>query len=77
MITQSNVSSRLVDDYRAELGQLGVDLYHGHGRFLDERTLEIVDPSGRTKTITADKAIVATGSRPDSLQPIGAQTDEQ
>lgn len=65
MITQSNVSSRLVDDYRAEIGQLGVDLYHGHGRFLDERTLEIVDQSGRTKTITADNAIVATGSRPD------------
>ena len=64
-MTQSNVSSRLVDDFRTELGQLGVELYHGHGRFLDERTLEIIDPSGTIKTIVADHAIVATGSRPD------------
>jgi dihydrolipoamide dehydrogenase len=65
MMTQSNVSSRLVDNFRAELDQLGVDLYHGHGQFLDERTLQVVDASGTVKTITADKAIIATGSGPD------------
>ena len=64
-MTQSNVSSRLVDGFRTELRQLGVELYHGHGCFLDERTLEIIDPSGTIKTIVADHAIVATGSRPD------------
>jgi dihydrolipoamide dehydrogenase len=64
-MTQSNVSARLVDDFRTEIGQLGVELYHGHGRFLDERTLDIIDPSGTIKTIVADHAIVATGSRPD------------
>ncbi len=64
-MTQSNVSSRLVDNFRAELDQLGVDLYHGHGQFLDERTLRVVDASGTVKTITADKAIIATGSGPD------------
>jgi dihydrolipoamide dehydrogenase len=70
-MTQSNVSSRLVDDFRTELGQLGVELYHGHGRFLDERTLEIVDPSGTIKTIVAEHAIVATGSRPDFSRKSG------
>jgi dihydrolipoamide dehydrogenase len=65
MTTQSNVSSRLVDDLQTELEQLGVDLYHGHGQFLDERTLQVVDASGTVKTIIADHAIIATGSRPD------------
>jgi dihydrolipoamide dehydrogenase len=64
MMTQSNVSSRLVDGFRTELEQLGVDLYHAHGQFLDERTLQVVDASGTAKTIIADNAIVATGSKP-------------
>lgn len=64
MMTQSNVSSRLVDDFRTELDRLGVDLYLGHGRFIDERTIQVVDPSGTLKTIIAENTIVATGSRP-------------
>jgi pyruvate/2-oxoglutarate dehydrogenase complex dihydrolipoamide dehydrogenase (E3) component len=63
MRTQSNVSSRLVDDLRTELEQSGIDLYHGHGQFRDERTIQIADPSGTIKTIVADNTIVATGSR--------------
>jgi dihydrolipoamide dehydrogenase len=63
MRTQSNVSSRLVDDLRTELEQSGIDLYHGYGQFRDERTIQITDPSGTIKTIVADNAIVATGSR--------------
>jgi dihydrolipoamide dehydrogenase len=42
-----------------------VDLYHGHGQFLDDRTLQVIDPSGATQTIGADNVIVASGSRPD------------
>ncbi|MBV9645366.1 MAG: NAD(P)/FAD-dependent oxidoreductase [Verrucomicrobia bacterium] len=71
MRTQSNVSSRLVDDFRTELDRLGVDLYLGHGRFVDERTLQVVDASGTPKTIIADHAIIATGSRPDYSGPSG------
>jgi dihydrolipoamide dehydrogenase len=65
MITQSNVSSRLVDDFRAELQQAGINLFHGHAQFLDERTLLVVDSGGTKKTISADKVIIASGSRPD------------
>jgi dihydrolipoamide dehydrogenase len=65
MMTQSRVSSRLIDDFRTEVGLLGVDLYHGHGQFLDERTLQVVDPSGAMRTIEADNVIVASGSQPD------------
>jgi dihydrolipoamide dehydrogenase len=65
MMTQSNVSSRLVDDFHTELDRLGVDLYLGHGRFVDKQTLQVVDASGTLKTVIADHAIIATGSRPD------------
>jgi pyruvate/2-oxoglutarate dehydrogenase complex dihydrolipoamide dehydrogenase (E3) component len=72
MMTQANVSSRLVDEFRTELEQLGVGLYHGHGRFLDERTIQVVDASGTIKTITADNAIVATGSRSEFSRRSGS-----
>jgi dihydrolipoamide dehydrogenase len=65
MKTQSNVSSRLVDAFRAELEQLGIDRYEAHGRFLDERTVQAIDSSGTIKTLSAENTIVATGSRPD------------
>src|SRR5580692_7475136 len=64
MVTRSNVSGRLVDNFRTELEQSGVDLFPGSGQFLDERTLQVIDPSGTVKTIVADNVIVATGSRP-------------
>jgi dihydrolipoamide dehydrogenase len=67
------VSSRLVDDFRTELEQLGVDVYHGHGQFLDARTLQVVDASGTAKTVIADNAIVATGSRPEFLSRSGSR----
>jgi pyruvate/2-oxoglutarate dehydrogenase complex dihydrolipoamide dehydrogenase (E3) component len=64
-MTRTNVSSRLMNDFRAELEQLGVDLYHGHAQFLNERTLQVADDSGTVKTIIAENVIVATGSRPE------------
>jgi dihydrolipoamide dehydrogenase len=63
--TQSQVSSRLVDSFRAELKRLNVHLYQGYGGFLNERTLQVFDASGSKQTISADNVIVATGSRPD------------
>ena len=71
MVTRSNVSGRLVDDFRTELEQSGVELFPGHGQFLDERTLQVIDPSGTVKTIVADNVIVATGSRPASFNRSG------
>jgi hypothetical protein len=55
-----------VDDFRTELDRLGVDLYLGHGRFVDERTLQVVDTSGTLKTVIADRLVdgVPSGSEP-------------
>ncbi len=44
-----------------------VDVYHGHARFTDEKTIEIEAANGAT--ITGDAFIIATGSRP--YQPEG------
>jgi len=63
MTAQRNVAARLVDNFRAQLERLNVDLIHGHGEFLDHRTLRVTGAQG--SIITADNFIIATGSRPD------------
>jgi dihydrolipoamide dehydrogenase len=65
MTVQSNVSSRLVDTFRADLERLNVHLYQGYGQLLDNRTIQVIDARGSKTNITADNVIVATGSRPD------------
>jgi dihydrolipoamide dehydrogenase len=73
------VTLRLVDDFRAELQRLNVDLIHGHGELLGDRTLQVIDERGLKSTVAADNIIVATGSRPDfqdSLRPRIVNSDE-
>src|SRR6516162_6228804 len=65
MTAQRMVTLRLADDFRAELQRLNVDLIRGHGEFLDDRTLQVIDERGRKSTVAARNTIVATGSRPD------------
>src|SRR6516162_6092405 len=65
MTAQRMVTMRLVDDLRAELERLNVDVISGQGKFLDNRTLQVMDKRGLTSTIAADNIIIATGSRPD------------
>ncbi|UCF78681.1 MAG: dihydrolipoyl dehydrogenase [Candidatus Eiseniibacteriota bacterium] len=48
------------------LGKRGVTLESGEARFVKEKTLE-VSSSGGSKTVTARKFLVATGSRPAEL----------
>ena len=59
------VTGRLVDDFRAELQRLNVDLIRGRGEFRDDRTLQVTDERGLKSTLEAGNIIVATGSRPD------------
>jgi dihydrolipoamide dehydrogenase len=61
------------------LQRLKVDLIHGHGGFLDDRTLQVIDEHGVKSTVTADNIIVATGSTPDfqdSSRPRMVNSDE-
>jgi len=65
MTAQRMVTGRLVDDFRAELQRLNVDLIRGRGEFRDDRTLQVTDERGLKSTLEAGNIIVATGSRPD------------
>ncbi len=47
-----------------------IDVYTGHGSFLDAKTIEIKKDDGSLEKITAAKIIIATGSKPSSLPGI-------
>lgn len=44
-----------------------VDVFTGHGSFVNKNTIQIAKPDGSTQTIETDKTIVATGSKPATL----------
>ena len=44
-----------------------VDVHQGLGSFLDKNTISIKSSTGKTKKITTEKVIIATGSKPASL----------
>lgn len=44
-----------------------IDVYTGHGSFIDARTVSIAKADGTTETIGAKNTIIATGSKPASL----------
>lgn len=41
-----------------------IDVYHGHGSFVDKNTISIAKADGSTEQIQTDKTIIATGSKP-------------
>jgi dihydrolipoamide dehydrogenase len=41
-----------------------VDVYHGHGSFVDKQTIKITKEDGSEEQIEAAKTIIATGSKP-------------
>lgn len=49
-----------------------VTLLEGEGRFVDAHTLDVTSAAGHTRRITADRFVIATGSRPRPLEVPGA-----
>ena len=41
-----------------------IDVFHGHGSFVDSHTIKITKDDNTEEQITADKIIIATGSKP-------------
>lgn len=39
-------------------------MFTGTASFVDERTVEVVTPSGAVERLVADQFVIATGSRP-------------
>ncbi|MFO7250076.1 MAG: Si-specific NAD(P)(+) transhydrogenase [Actinomycetes bacterium] len=64
MTRTRHVIGREVDVIRSQLLRNRVTLLHGTGRFLDPHTIGVVDEFGRETKVTAEKIIIATGTRP-------------
>lgn len=60
---KSKVCSTLRGGLEKTCKQLGVTLVIGRGKFIDNRTVEITPVEGEGYRITADKIIIATGSK--------------
>jgi NAD(P) transhydrogenase len=59
------VIGREVEVIRAQLQRNRVDLLSGEARFVDEHTVEVLgERRGEHQTVTADRVVVATGTRP-------------
>ena len=41
-----------------------IDLYFGHGAFIDDHTLEVTEQGGNTERLIASNYLIATGSSP-------------
>ena len=47
-----------------------VDVYTGHGAFVNKNTIQITKADGSVEIIETDKTIIATGSKPSTLPGI-------
>jgi NAD(P) transhydrogenase len=70
-----HVVSRESDVVRSQLSRNRVTVLTGSGRFTSPSTLEIDDGGGRCLEVSAQKIIVATGTRP--ARPASVQFDER
>ncbi len=52
-----------------------IDVYHGHGSFVDKNTLKVSPKEGEAKTLKTKKSIIATGSKPIVIP--GAEYDKK
>lgn len=52
-----------------------IDVFEGHGSFLDKNTIEIAKNDGKKEKIEAGKVIIATGSKPASVP--GVEIDKK
>jgi NAD(P) transhydrogenase len=76
LITRTrHVVSRETDVVRSQLSRNRVSILPGTARFMSPTTVEIADASGRDRPVSAEKIIVATGTRP--ARPATVEFDER
>jgi NAD(P) transhydrogenase len=59
-----HVISRQVDVIRSQLARNRVSVINGTGRFADPHTISVDDGTGRESKVSAEKIIIAAGTRP-------------
>jgi len=70
-----HVIGKEVDVVRNQLMRNGIELYTGHGRFVDEHTILVEDPTRAERiTVSGRYIIIATGTKP--ARPAGVEFDE-
>ena len=70
-----HVVGREIDVVRSQLSRNRITILTGTGYFVDPHTVEIDDGEGRTRRATADKIVIATGTRP--ARPATVDFDER
>ncbi|MGI5163191.1 Si-specific NAD(P)(+) transhydrogenase [Spirillospora sp. CA-253888] len=70
-----HVIGREVDVIRSQLARNRVTLLSGHGRFLEPHVVGVSNGDDRELKVTADKIIIATGTRP--ARPDSVEFDDQ
>ena len=63
-IRTGHVVGREVDVVRSQLTRNHVAMLTGAARFVDPNTIEVTDEQGRQTKISADRIVIATGTRP-------------
>ena len=53
-----------------------IDTYNGTAKFVDRTTISVTSSDGKESRVTAKNIIIATGSQPRALPPIGGVFDE-
>jgi dihydrolipoamide dehydrogenase len=68
MIKRKNgVVKQTCDGINYLMKKNAITVYHGHGSFVDKNTISIAKDDGTTETISTEKTIIATGSKPSTL----------
>ena len=71
-----HVISKEIEVVRSQLMRNRVELYTGHGRFVDEHTVAVEDPNRAERiTVRGRYFVLATGTKP--ARPAGVEFDEE
>src|SRR5690606_1645492 len=70
-----HVIGREIDTVRSQLTRNHVTVLSGHGRFLAPDTIGITSADGREQKVTAERIVIATGTRP--ARPDSVEFDDR
>lgn len=70
-----HVVGREVDVVRSQLSRNRITVLDGTGRFLDEHSVAVTGAGGREQVVTADRIVIATGTRP--ARPASVEFDDR
>lgn len=67
---KDGVVSQTIEGIKFLMKKNKIDVYYGHGSFVDANNIQILSDDNTTQTISSINTIIATGSKPSSLKGI-------